>query len=80
MLSIIIHLLKLCQQAIHGYRETEKSQWNESNSRTLDRLKCLVFGPGASVLKHVHVLDLSEDGHIKPHLDSVKVLHCAALE
>ncbi len=24
-------------------------------------------------LEQVHVLDLAEDGHIKPHVDSVKV-------
>jgi len=59
--------------AIHGYRETEKLVWNKSNLTVLDRLRQRVFTSGAEVMQHVHVLDLEESGHIKPHVDSIKV-------
>jgi len=59
--------------AIHGYRETEKPSWNELNTPILDRLKGLAFNPDSPILESAHVLDLSEKGHIKPHLDSIKV-------
>ena len=59
-------------QAIHGYRETEKPSWNETNAPAINRLKKFAFS-GSSTLNQVHVLDLSEKGHIKPHLDSIKV-------
>lgn len=39
----------------------------------LDRVRKEAFPEGKSQLKHVHVLDLSADGYIKPHIDSVKV-------
>jgi len=58
-------------QAIHGYRETEKPLWNETNAPAINRLKKFAFS-GSSTLNQVHVLDLSEKGHIKPHLDSIK--------
>ena len=64
------HLLYLCK-AIHGYRETEKPVWNEINTPVIERLRKYSFD--SSVMQHVHVLDLAENGHIKPHLDSVKV-------
>lgn len=61
--------------AIHGYRETEKPVWNDVNNAVLSRLKAIAFPsttPTSNVMQHVHVLDLAENGHIKPHLDSVK--------
>lgn len=60
-------------QAIQGYKETEKEQWNEENNRVIKRLQELAFPLETVPLKHIHVLDLSETGHIKPHIDSVKV-------
>jgi len=58
--------------AIHGYRETEKPSWNKQNTPVLDRLKQAAFSPDSPTLECAHVLDLSEKGHIKPHLDSIK--------
>ncbi|XP_071964977.1 alpha-ketoglutarate-dependent dioxygenase alkB homolog 7, mitochondrial-like [Antedon mediterranea] len=59
--------------AIHGYRETEKSNWNEDNSRIIQKVRETAFTKSASSqLNLVHVLDLAEDGYIKPHVDSVK--------
>lgn len=64
-------------QAIEGYRETEKSQWMEGSSHVIQRLKNVTqtAAPGKTLqtLTDIHVLDLAQDGHIKPHIDSVKV-------
>ncbi len=72
-------ILSFCFQAIRGYRETEKSSWNESNSLVITRLKAIsvtaVPGKVAVPLEQVHVLDLAEDGVIEPHVDSIKVGH-----
>lgn len=62
-----------CIQAIQGYKETEKEQWNEENSKVIKRLCELAFPLETVPLKLIHVLDLSKTGHIKPHVDSVKV-------
>uniref|UniRef100_H3AJ33 Alpha-ketoglutarate-dependent dioxygenase alkB homolog 7, mitochondrial n=1 Tax=Latimeria chalumnae TaxID=7897 RepID=H3AJ33_LATCH len=58
--------------AIHGYRETEKSQWTERNKAILQRVRDVAFPPGVPQLALVHVLDLDKKGYIKPHVDSVK--------
>ncbi|XP_076338114.1 alpha-ketoglutarate-dependent dioxygenase alkB homolog 7, mitochondrial [Tachypleus tridentatus] len=58
--------------AIHGYRETEKLKWNKKNEVTLQRVKQVAFTRNEPLLKHVHVLDLAEDGYIKPHVDSIR--------
>ncbi|XP_069783602.1 alpha-ketoglutarate-dependent dioxygenase alkB homolog 7, mitochondrial [Narcine bancroftii] len=59
-------------QAIHGYREIEKSQWMEQNKAILQRLRDIAFPPGVPQLSMVHVLDLDKTGFIDPHVDSVK--------
>ncbi|XP_029650215.1 LOW QUALITY PROTEIN: alpha-ketoglutarate-dependent dioxygenase alkB homolog 7, mitochondrial-like [Octopus sinensis] len=58
--------------AIHGYRETERKQWNDSNTKILDRVKSVAFQPPEAPLPFVHVLDINKDGYIKPHVDSVR--------
>lgn len=58
--------------AIHGYRETERSQWNEENLRIIDKIRNKAFPPGTPQLAYVHVLDLTAEGWIKPHVDSVR--------
>lgn len=60
-------------QAIHGYRETERLHWNPQNTSILQRVRDIAFPPGTPQLSLVHVLDLAEDGVIKPHIDSVRV-------
>ena len=61
-------------QAIVGFRETERKTWNPVNSETIKRLRETAFDPkGSRHLPYVHVLDLAEDGHIKPHIDSARV-------
>lgn len=54
--------------AIHGYREMEKSDWLPDNEVVLQRMRSNAFE--ANVLPHVHCLDLAADGIIKPHVDS----------
>ncbi|KAJ8686535.1 hypothetical protein QAD02_022329 [Eretmocerus hayati] len=58
--------------AIHGYRETEFPKWNEENTKIINKVREKAFPPGMPQLKHVHVLDLAEDGWIKPHVDSTR--------
>ncbi|GFS63970.1 alpha-ketoglutarate-dependent dioxygenase alkB homolog 7, mitochondrial [Trichonephila inaurata madagascariensis] len=58
--------------AIQGYKETEKENWNEENSKILQRLCNFSFSAECPPTKLVHVLDLSKTGFIKPHVDSVK--------
>lgn len=57
-------------EAIVGFRETERKQWNQVNSVIIDKLRKAAFKPKDKYLPYVHVLDLAEDGHIKPHIDS----------
>ncbi|CAG4931407.1 unnamed protein product [Colias eurytheme] len=58
--------------AIVGYRETERKTWNERNSVTLCRVRAAAFEPSAALLPHAHVLDLAPAGYIKPHVDAVR--------
>ena len=61
-------------QAIQGFRETERSAWSADNEAVLSRVRALAFRTRATdVLPHVHVLDLAAAGHIKPHVDAVRV-------
>uniref|UniRef100_A0A1L8E0V0 Putative alpha-ketoglutarate-dependent dioxygenase alkb protein 7 mitochondrial n=1 Tax=Nyssomyia neivai TaxID=330878 RepID=A0A1L8E0V0_9DIPT len=56
--------------AIHGYRETERQHWYPDNKETIKKIQNIAFK--GEVLPHVHILDLAEDGVIKPHVDSVR--------
>lgn len=57
--------------AIIGFRETERKTWNPLNLEVIQRLREAAFDPkGTNCLPYVHVLDLAEDGYIKPHIDS----------
>ncbi|CAD5125190.1 DgyrCDS13432 [Dimorphilus gyrociliatus] len=58
--------------AIHGYRETERKSWKKENQTIVDRIRNVAFEENSKLLPLVHVLDLSKDGWIKPHVDSVK--------
>ncbi|XP_077414730.1 alpha-ketoglutarate-dependent dioxygenase alkB homolog 7, mitochondrial isoform X2 [Vanacampus margaritifer] len=57
--------------AIHGYRETERETWGAACQTILSRVRS-VFATGSSLLGPVHILDLDKTGYIKPHIDSVK--------
>lgn len=58
--------------AIHGYRETERVRWGAACEEILTRVRSAAFPEGSSLLGPVHVLDLDKAGYIKPHIDSVK--------
>lgn len=58
--------------AIHGYRETERVSWGAACEEILTRVRSAAFPEGSSLLGPVHVLDLDKAGYIKPHIDSVK--------
>ncbi|XP_075528927.1 alpha-ketoglutarate-dependent dioxygenase alkB homolog 7, mitochondrial isoform X3 [Dermacentor variabilis] len=58
--------------AIHGYREIERNTWSPPCEAILGRIRALAFTPEVNQIQHVHCLDLLEDGHIKPHVDSVR--------
>ena len=61
-------------QAIVGFRETERKNWNQLNSKVIQRLQDTAFdSKGTRLLPYVHVLDLADDGFIKPHIDSSRV-------
>lgn len=58
--------------AIHGYRETERLRWGPACEEVLNRVRSAAFPEGSSLLGPVHILDLDKAGYIKPHIDSVK--------
>ncbi|KAI9523307.1 hypothetical protein NQZ68_028331 [Dissostichus eleginoides] len=58
--------------AIHGYRETERVMWGERCEEVLSRVRSVAFPEGSPLLGPVHILDLDKTGYIKPHIDSVK--------
>ncbi|XP_053194403.1 alpha-ketoglutarate-dependent dioxygenase alkB homolog 7, mitochondrial [Scomber japonicus] len=58
--------------AIHGYRETERLSWGAECEEVLTRVRSTAFAEGSPLLGPVHVLDLDKTGYIKPHIDSVK--------
>ncbi|XP_032592889.1 alpha-ketoglutarate-dependent dioxygenase alkB homolog 7, mitochondrial isoform X2 [Drosophila grimshawi] len=56
--------------AIHGFRETERKKWYPQNRELLERVRLLAFN--GAIMPYVHVLDLAADGVIKPHVDSIR--------
>lgn len=58
--------------AIHGYRETERSSWSGACEEIFTRVRSVAFREESRLLGPVHVLDLDKRGYIKPHIDSVK--------
>ncbi|XP_069005407.1 alpha-ketoglutarate-dependent dioxygenase alkB homolog 7, mitochondrial isoform X2 [Embiotoca jacksoni] len=58
--------------AIHGYRETERASWGAACEEILSRVRSVAFPEGSPLLGPVHILDLDKTGYIKPHIDSVK--------
>ena len=58
--------------AIHGYRESEKENWSKPCMMVFKRIKDASFDSTQKLLPYVHVLDLDSKGFIKPHVDSVK--------
>ncbi|XP_041972262.1 alpha-ketoglutarate-dependent dioxygenase alkB homolog 7, mitochondrial [Aricia agestis] len=57
--------------AIEGYRETERAQWGGAAEAAMRRVRA-AFPAGARLLAAAHVLDLAAAGHIRPHVDAVR--------
>lgn len=72
-LSRLIYEQSHWDNAIHAYRETERSKWSRGNEVIINRIRQLAFPPQVPQLKLVHILDLAKSGLIKPHIDSVRV-------
>ncbi|CAF4022707.1 unnamed protein product [Rotaria magnacalcarata] len=58
--------------AIHGYRESERSEWTPENQKVLSRIRQFAFDDPTQSLVHVHILDIAKEGYIKPHIDAVR--------
>ncbi|XP_030571130.1 alpha-ketoglutarate-dependent dioxygenase alkB homolog 7, mitochondrial isoform X2 [Drosophila novamexicana] len=56
--------------AIHGFRETERKKWYPKNRELLERVRQVAFN--GEIMPYVHILDLAPDGVIKPHVDSTR--------
>ncbi|KAH8296439.1 hypothetical protein KR054_006164, partial [Drosophila jambulina] len=56
--------------AIHGFRETERKKWFPHNREVLERVRQVAFD--GAIMPYVHILDLAADGVIKPHVDSTR--------
>lgn len=56
--------------AIHGYRETERRNWYPHNKAVIQRVGDIAFN--GQIMPFIHVLDLAEGGVIKPHVDSTR--------
>ncbi|XP_054728688.1 alpha-ketoglutarate-dependent dioxygenase alkB homolog 7, mitochondrial [Anastrepha obliqua] len=56
--------------AIHGFRETERKQWYPHNRAVLERVRHIAFD--GEIMPYVHILDLAAAGVIKPHVDSTR--------
>jgi len=59
--------------AIQGFRETERKFFNKENTEIVERIKSKSFpskGKESKTLPYTHILDLAETGFIKPHIDS----------
>lgn len=63
---------RLSQSFTTGYREIERSQFTSSNFKVIKRVLEQYPEHLRSQLQAVHILDLSETGYIKPHVDNVK--------
>ncbi|KAI8125632.1 hypothetical protein FF38_05487 [Lucilia cuprina] len=56
--------------AIHGFRETERKHWYPHNRAVLDRVSKIGFD--GEIMPFIHILDLAPQGVIKPHVDSTR--------
>uniref|UniRef100_A0AAV1UI98 Alpha-ketoglutarate-dependent dioxygenase AlkB-like domain-containing protein n=1 Tax=Peronospora matthiolae TaxID=2874970 RepID=A0AAV1UI98_9STRA len=55
------------------FKEMECSRWSAETLRILQKIRDAALLPrGLNYFPAVHVIELAEDGYIKPHVDSVK--------
>lgn len=49
-------------EAIQGFRETERKSWYPQNKEVINRIISKAFPKSTSALPHIHVLDLEASG------------------
>ncbi|ETI38507.1 hypothetical protein F443_15787 [Phytophthora nicotianae P1569] len=55
------------------YKEMERSRWSTETQRILQKVREVAILPrDLTYFPAVHVIELAEDGYIKPHVDSIK--------
>lgn len=54
------------------YREVLRANWSKKNSDVIQRIQLKCFPSNLKTFRNIHVLDLHQDGIIKPHVDSVR--------
>ncbi|CAG8703065.1 10247_t:CDS:2, partial [Racocetra fulgida] len=59
---------------IHGYRECQATHWGDQNDKVIETFNKKVYDlfPKTIEWLPVHILELSETGGIKPHVDNVE--------
>ncbi|CAG8502832.1 14387_t:CDS:2 [Cetraspora pellucida] len=59
---------------IHGYRECQATHWGDQNDKVIEIFNKKVYENFPKTIEWlpVHILDLSEIGGIKPHVDNVE--------
>ncbi|CAI5711666.1 unnamed protein product [Peronospora effusa] len=59
--------------AIVKFKEMERSRWSTETLRVLQKVReATILPKELNYFPAVHVIELAEDGYIKPHLDSIK--------
>ncbi|KPM09243.1 DUF3762 domain containing protein [Sarcoptes scabiei] len=58
--------------AIHDYREIEHLNWSSKNQSIIERIRLNAFKTNKKHIRFVHILDVTKQGYIKPHVDSVR--------
>ncbi|GMF63813.1 unnamed protein product [Phytophthora fragariaefolia] len=55
------------------FKEMERSRWSAETQRVLDKVReASILPKDLDYFPAVHVIELAEDGYIKPHVDSIK--------
>lgn len=55
------------------YKEMERSRWSCESQQILQKIrKTTILPENLTYFSAVHVIELAEDGYIKPHVDSIK--------
>lgn len=60
-------------QVIEKFKEMERSRWSERAQQILKKIRAVpILPPGLPYFPAVHVIDLAQDGFIRPHVDAIK--------
>ena len=60
--------------AIINFREIQNNKFRKHATMVVAQIKNDAFSEDDKVIQNAHVLDLHEDGYIKPHIDSIRVI------